>query len=65
MKTPDKIREKLEEFRKERLVTDTILSNSLLIGDLGKSSIAFERVVTLEGGIEALKWVLKEVDNEE
>lgn len=61
MKTPNEIREKLDEFRDKRLIKDKAMRQAIALGDLGESSDFFEAMVTLEGGIEALKWVLGKI----
>lgn len=60
MKTPDQIRKRLEEYREKRLEKDKAFRNAIEIGKLEESSIFFEALVTLEGGIDALKWALEE-----
>jgi len=58
MKNQKQIKKRLEELRKERLEKDKAFKNAIETGELEESSIFFEKVVTLEGSIKALKWVL-------
>jgi len=58
MKNKKQIEKKLDEFREERFKKDVDFKHAVEIGELEESSVFFEKVVTLEGSIKALKWVL-------
>ncbi len=57
MKTPDEIKKRLEEFREDLFKKDKRAMEAKT-----PNNHLFEAMITLEGGINALKWALEESD---